>query len=82
MLRFVLVTLFVMFPLAALGAISSEDPMQMRLAYLDPGSGSFVIQALIAALAGVGVVARMYWTKIKSLLGIATSANDDDPDDD
>ncbi len=82
MVRFALVALFVALPLAAWGAIGSEDPGQMRLAYLDPGSGSFVVQALIAALAGIGVTARLYWTKIKSMLGIATPANDDDLDPD
>jgi len=35
--------------------------------YLDPGSGSFIIQLVIAAALGVGVAARMYWTKIKGL---------------
>ncbi len=35
--------------------------------YLDPGSGSFLIQLLIAALLGVSVAVRMYWTKIKNL---------------
>ena len=35
--------------------------------YLDPGSGSFLIQLLLAAALGVGVAVRIYWTKIKSL---------------
>jgi len=35
--------------------------------YLDPGSGSFLIQLLLAAALGIGVAGRMYWTKIKSL---------------
>lgn len=34
--------------------------------YLDPGSGSFLIQLLLAAALGIGVAARMYWVKIKS----------------
>jgi hypothetical protein len=37
--------------------------------YLDPGSGSFLIQLLLAAALGIGVAVRMYWGKIKSLLG-------------
>lgn len=34
-------------------------------AYLDPGSGSIVIQAIIGALVGVGITLRVYWEKIK-----------------
>ena len=34
-------------------------------AYLDPGTGSMMLQALIGALAGGLVMARNYWTKIK-----------------
>ncbi len=37
------------------------------LLYLDPGSGSFLIQLLLAALLGIGVAVRIYWTKIKTL---------------
>jgi hypothetical protein len=37
--------------------------------YLDPGSGSFLIQLLLAALLGIGVAAKMYWYKIKSFFG-------------
>jgi hypothetical protein len=46
------------------------------LAYLDPGSGSFILQALIATLAGALVAANIYWQKIKSFLGL--SSDDDD----
>ena len=34
-------------------------------AYLDPGSGSIVIQAIIGALVGVGITLKVYWEKIK-----------------
>jgi hypothetical protein len=37
--------------------------------YLDPGSGSFLIQLLLAVLLGAGVAIRMYWNKIKALFG-------------
>jgi hypothetical protein len=39
------------------------------LAYLDPGSGSFLIQILIAALLGIGVAIRASWGRIKKLFG-------------
>ena len=39
------------------------------LAYLDPGTGSIIIQALIATFAMAGVVFRMFWFKVRTLLG-------------
>jgi hypothetical protein len=35
-------------------------------AYLDPGSGSFILQLLIAGLLGGLVALRMSWSKIKA----------------
>jgi hypothetical protein len=37
----------------------------MILFYLDPGSGSFLIQLLVAALAGAGVAIGANWSKFK-----------------
>ena len=34
-------------------------------AYIDPCSGSIVIQALIGALVGVGITLKVYWAKIR-----------------
>ena len=34
-------------------------------AYLDPGTGSILLQGLLAGAAGVAVVGRLYWVKIK-----------------
>lgn len=36
--------------------------------YIDPGSGSIVIQVIIGALVGVGVTLKMYWYKLKTKL--------------
>lgn len=33
-------------------------------AYLDPGTGSFVIQVLIAFAVGAGAIVKLYWKKI------------------
>ena len=48
------------------------------LPYLDPGSGSFLIQLLIAALLGLGVAIRASWSKIKGWFGIKSKADEDD----
>lgn len=37
-----------------------------RFAYIDPGAGSFVFQALVALLAAAGVTMRAYWKSIKA----------------
>lgn len=34
------------------------------LMYLDPGSGSFIIQMLLAGSLGIAVAIRIYWKKI------------------
>ncbi len=37
-------------------------------AYLDPGTGGMIIQAIIAFIATVGAAASIYWKKIKDYL--------------
>jgi hypothetical protein len=36
-------------------------------AYVDPGTGSYVLQLIIAALAGIALAIRIYWGRIKGL---------------
>jgi hypothetical protein len=48
------------------------------LPYLDPGSGSFLIQLLIAALLGVAIAIRASWSRIKGWFGIKPKAEKDD----
>jgi hypothetical protein len=47
-------------------------------AYLDPGSGSFLIQLAIAALLGLGVAFRASWSKIKGWFGVKPKPDEDD----
>ena len=56
--------------------------MADKLAYLDPGSGSFLLQLLLAALLGAGIALRASWNKIKGLFGIKPSVEDDEDVDD
>jgi hypothetical protein len=48
------------------------------LAYLDPGSGSFLIQLAIAALLGLGVAFRASWSKIKGWFGVKPKPDEED----
>ena len=38
-------------------------------AYLDPGTGSMLLQLLLGGVAGLAMLAKMYWSKIKHFLG-------------
>jgi hypothetical protein len=48
------------------------------LPYLDPGSGSILVQLLIAVLLGLGIAIRVSWSRIKGWLGIKPKAKEDD----
>jgi hypothetical protein len=47
-------------------------------AYLDPGSGSFLIQLAIAALLGGAILVRSQWSRIKKLFGGKPSESDEE----
>ena len=36
-------------------------------AYIDPGTGSILVQGLIAAIAAIGVTLKLYWNKFTRL---------------
>jgi hypothetical protein len=65
-------------PAAARAAAGGGVP---RLAYVDPGSGSFILQAVVATLAGAVVVANTYWRRIKRFLGLSSGDPSDDEDE-
>ena len=52
-------------------------------AYLDPGTGSIMLQSLLALLAGAAVTLKFYWAKVKSFFahGKAEPANTADERD-
>ena len=58
----------------------------MVLFYLDPSSGSILLQLLIAALAGIGITVASSWQKIKKLFHKGNKSNptgmDDEEDQD
>ena len=39
--------------------------MGLVLGYLDAGSGSMILQALAGGVAGIAVVGRLYWRRLK-----------------
>jgi hypothetical protein len=54
----------------------------MILLYLDPGSGSFLIQLLIAAIAGLSIAIGANWSKLKRWLSKNKKKTDTDDEDD
>jgi hypothetical protein len=61
--------------LGALGTVLWAPP---ALAYVDPGTGSFVIQGIIAAVVGAGVALKIFWKRITGKLGGKDRDEDDD----
>lgn len=49
-----------------------------QTAYLDPGSGSFLLQLLIAAIAGMGIFIGAQWNKVKALFSKKASQQQDE----
>ncbi len=50
-------------------------------AYIDPGTGSFLVQGLIAGVIAVGVTGKLFWAKIKSLITGKPIVEDEDDDE-
>ena len=56
-------------------------------AYLDPGTGSMILQILLGGIAGLLVAGKLYWTRLKEFFGLSTgevtsTENASDPDAD
>jgi len=49
--------------------------------YLDPGSGSILIQLLLAVILGAGIFMRTQWSKIKTLFS-GKKASDEESEED
>ncbi len=52
-------------------------PPESQQAYLDPGSGSILIQLLVAGALGAGFLLRNSWGKVKALFGIKPAEEDE-----
>ena len=47
-------------------------------AYLDPGSGSYLLQLLIAGALGALFALRLYWSRVKGFFSNIFSRSEDD----
>jgi hypothetical protein len=48
--------------------------MESVFAYLDPGSGSMIVQLIVGGLAAAGVALKLWWNKILRFLRIKKAA--------
>ncbi len=48
------------------------------LAYLDPGTGSMMLQVILGGVAAVGVAIKLYWHKLRVVFGMKKREEDDD----
>ena len=61
-----------------IGLAFNELFISDAFAYLDPGTGSALLQGIIGALVAVGITLKVYWTKIKyAILERKTKAETD-----
>lgn len=66
-------------PFSLLETLSA--PLRNGHAYLDPGTGSFVLQVLVASLLGAVFIIKRYWIKIVSIFRKRSTKSESDPDD-
>jgi hypothetical protein len=53
--------------------------MSSVLAYLDPGSGSMILQIIAGGLAAVAVTAQLYWGRLMRFLRIRKDEPESSP---
>lgn len=46
-------------------------------AYIDPGSGSYILQLIIAGLLGAAFAVKIYWKRIKTFFSRGQEKEDD-----
>ena len=59
-----------MIKLLLISTISIIIPLSSAHAYLDPGTGSIILQAIIGLIAAAATFLKIYWDKFLKLLGI------------
>ena len=58
----------------ALGALALPGRAH---AYLDPASGSIILQVVLGGIAGAGLLVKLYWHRLLRLVGLRRSGADE-----
>ncbi len=64
-------TLFLLAALVGFGMLAPPP----AYGYLDPGTGSLIVQVTIAAIVGIGTAMKLYWSRIKAATSKASEAD-------
>ena len=48
------------------------------VAYLDPGTGSMLLQVILGGVAAVGVAVKLYWHKLRAAFGMTKKDSNED----
>ena len=62
--------------LLALAAMLVGASTSTAHAYLDPGTGSIILQVLLGGVAGLALACKLYWQKLLTMLGIKRKPED------
>jgi hypothetical protein len=53
----------------------------LLVAYIDPSAGGMLVQLLLAGTAGVAVLGKLFWSRIKTSLGMKSTPDAVTPED-
>lgn len=54
--------------LPAILFVTAAEPLQ---AYLDPGTGSMLLQVILGGIAAIGVALKLFWHRIRIAIGLS-----------
>jgi len=57
--------------LLAISALFFGMTSSQAQAYLDPGTGSMILQVILGGFAGLALAGRLYWHRFRSMIGMA-----------
>lgn len=55
---------------------------QQVIGYIDPGTGSIVLQAVVGVIAGIAIAVRLFWYRILKFFGFKKHQALDDEEED
>ena len=67
----------IVFGLVCVGMLMPSD----ALAYIDPGTGSMILQLLLGGVAGALLIGKMYWQKLLAFFRPDSKASQDEAEE-
>ena len=52
--------------------------VEPAFAYLDPGTGSMMLQVILGGIAAIGVAIKLFWYKIRVVIGLRKKPDAED----